>query len=257
MRRITCIAVLAAFAAGSAKADVLYTINQSNELTAIHPDTFELTTVGALGTAFSFGDLAYDPALGVAYMVGGLNINNLFTIDLSTGAATLVGSHGLPWVTALGWDSSTGTLYAGQGVVARGFGSLDPATGAAAVINANSGAFMDGLAHDSKRDMLVAASANQAAELYAIDRATGVATLLLSDSSNFLSNGGLTYDPKRDLFWYIDAAGRLFSFDPNDGYAMTLAADNLGQHAGLIWVPSPSTVGCLGLGLLLGARRRR
>ncbi len=257
MRRFICIAILAGASAGPAFADVLYSINQANQLVAINPDTFEFTTVGPLGTSFAFGDLAYDPAMGVAYMVGGLNINNLYTVDLNTGAASLVGSHATPWVTGLGFDTSTGTLYASQSVVAKGFLTLNPNTAAATMINTNSGAALDGLAYDPVRDMIVGASANYPAELFAVDRTTGVATLLASDGSTYLDNGGLAYDAKRDLFWYIDASGRLFSFDPNSGYAMTLAADGLGLHAGLIWVPAPSAAGMVGVGLLFCTRRRR
>ncbi len=257
MKRFVCMIMIAGAASGSAWGDVLYSINQANQLVAISPDTFEITPVGPLGVSFAFGDLAYDPAIGVAYMVGGLNINNLYTVDLNTGAATLVGSHGRPWVTGLGFDTSTGTLYAGQSVVARGVFTLDPNTAAATTITTDSGAWLDGLAYDPVRDMLVGASGTQPVMLHSINRATGTATLLMSDASDYLDNGGLAYDVKRDLFWYIDASGRLFSFDPNNGYAMTLAASGLGLHAGLIWVPAPSAAGVAGAGLLFCARRRR
>ncbi|MBX3364384.1 MAG: hypothetical protein KF866_06415 [Phycisphaeraceae bacterium] len=257
MKRIALFGLIVGASVGAAHADVLYTVNQGNELVAIDPDTLTFTTIGPLGTNFAFGDLAFDAATGTMYMAAGFNNNNLYTVDRATGAATLVGPHGRPWMTGLAFDDSTGTLYGGQAVIAKGFFSIDSGTGASTMLSANSGADLDGLAYDTKRDMVVGAAAGWPGNLFSLDRVTGMATEIYFNP-NFIDNGGLAYDAKRDLFWYIGVGGNLFTFDPNDGYQVSLVATGLGWHAGLVWVvPAPGVLAAFALATPCVMRRRR
>jgi hypothetical protein len=188
-------------------------------LTAIDTVTLSVTDVGPLGvgspSGLSYGGLAYDPASDQLYMIGGRDLPNLYTVDRSTGTATLVGSYGIADLFGLEYDQGGGTLYGSQGSSGTGFYRIDPATGSPTFI-ANlataSGRGVDGLGLDTLRNQLVGVVAGENS-LYAIDRTTGATTLLLSGLGlEFVNNAGLAYDRDLDRLWAIDATGKLLSY---------------------------------------------
>jgi hypothetical protein len=115
------------FTCGDAAAARLYSIN---------PSTAEAMEIGPLGLNFVYeGGLAFSPA-GIAY---GVNANNvatpqLFTIDLDTGAGTVVAtlSGGQRDVGGLAWRSDG--MLVGLERVSNALVEIDPATGATSVI---------------------------------------------------------------------------------------------------------------------------
>ena len=99
-----------------AHAQTFYTVeNDTDTLYTLDVSTLTLTPVGPLGVPYAFGDLAFDPTTATMYMTngwgGGLSVpSSLYTVDLATGAATLVGSMGVntcrplrPVVLTKGW----------------------------------------------------------------------------------------------------------------------------------------------------------
>ncbi len=78
------------------------------------------------------------------------NPASLFTIDEATGAATLVGSAGIPEgsdrISAIDFDPSTGVLYGIKGGPCYGaiLLTLDPATGAGTIVDTLMGGWFDG-----------------------------------------------------------------------------------------------------------------
>ena len=86
----------------------------ANSLVTIDPVTGSTTQVGFTGLSVAEGDLAFDPASGVLYGMQHVPSNRqLFTIDVATGAGTVVGSLGgseeiEPSAMTFGSD---GTLY--------------------------------------------------------------------------------------------------------------------------------------------------
>lgn len=76
---------------------VLYAIDDAtNSLLTINPVTYAISVVGSTGVASGdFGDLTYDSNHGVMYWDSGRGDNSIYTLNLSTGAATLVGATGL------------------------------------------------------------------------------------------------------------------------------------------------------------------
>lgn len=111
----------------------------ARRLIQINPLTGEGTVVVTLTNAatLDFRSLAFSTA-GVLYGVNHSN-DSLYTIDMATGAATLIGDTGLTNLEGLDFTSA-GQLYAWNatsGLLAQqaGLNTLDPATGASTDVN--------------------------------------------------------------------------------------------------------------------------
>ena len=200
-------------------------------LRAIDPFTLAITDVGPLGVAFDFGEVAWDDTNQILWMIDGRPQEALYTVDLGTGAASLVGIHGVEDLFGLAHDPTTNTLY-GTTRTPFGFYSMNMMTGAASFIG-DPGNEGDGLAYDSLRDQLVAL-AGGGGQMFTIDRMTAAPTIL--SMQGFINNCGLAYDPFQDLYWAIDWSGDLYTYDPNAGYTRTLMLSGLGAHDGLTYV---------------------
>lgn len=263
--RIRALAPLAMVAgilcvSATANAGLMVAVEESaDSLVSIDTNTLAVTTIGSLGTSFAFGGLAYDSGNQVLYMVGGRGNNALYTVDLLTGAATLVGSHGVNDLFGLEFDSSTGTLYGTQFSNGSSLYSLNTTTGAATLIG-DMGRGIGGLAYNSATDQLVG-SEDGAGDLYSIDRATGALSLLYD--GDFVDDSGLAYDPDLNVYWQIDWNGNLYSYDIGNGYARTTLLSGLGSHDGLAYiagdsVPEPSTwmLSAGGLLALIASRKK-
>lgn len=190
--------------------------------------------VGPLNVGYDFGDLAYDEGSDTLYMLDGRPLGALYTVDIATGAATLVGAHGLTDLFALTFDPRTDTLYAGS-ASAFSWYTLDVNTGAPSLI-ANPGVSLDGLLVDTVRDQIIGITGG-GGDLWIMDPISGGATAL--GSQGFVDDCGLAYDPLGDLYWAIDWAGNLFTFDPNNGYSRTTVDSGLMSHDGLVYIPNP------------------
>lgn len=165
-------------------------------------------------------------------MIDGRQDESLYTVDLGTGAASLVGVHGIEDLFGLAYDTTNDTLY-GSGETPFGFYVMNQMNGVAGFIG-DPGIAADGLTYDSTRDQIVAIEGGPVGTLYTIDRATGAPTVLSSEG-NF-DNGGLAYDPDLDLYWALDLSGNLYTYDPNAGYTRTLVIAGLPEHCGLTYI---------------------
>jgi hypothetical protein len=152
--------------------------------------------------------LDYDPIHDILYMADGFLVNNrLYTLNRNTGAATLIGQHGIPCILGLAYDTRNQVLYGTQFACGTGLYRFDVNTGAATFI-ATMANRCGGLAYDVLRDRLVCVDDGNAA-VYIVDRTTGAQTFVLDFGSN--NDGGLAYDLAADRFWELDVNGNVYS----------------------------------------------
>ena len=263
--KLRTLATLASLLVASAsQAGLLYTIADStNTLEQVDTSTMVRTVVGSTGVASgNFGGLAYDPASNTLYWVPGRGNNNLYSINRTTGAAALIGAHGVNDLFGLEFDTSTSTLYGSQFSGGSNLYRLNTGSGASTLIG-DLGQGIGGLAYDSKRDQLVGVN-DGSGQLYTINRSTAATSLLASPGGN--DDSGLAYDYDADRFYDYDWQGRLFRIDPNAGYARTTLFTGTGAHDGLAYVgspvsapvPEPTGLALVALGLIgLAVTRRR
>jgi hypothetical protein len=244
-----------------ANAGIILALDNNNDtLVSIDTDSFVVSTIGALGTNVSFAGLAYDSNTDTVYMAGGRGNNNLYTVNQATGAANLVGSHGINDLFGLAFDSLNNTLYGSQFAGGSGLFSLNTSDGSSTTINASMGSPMGGLAYNSLTDMLVGIN-DGGGNLYNINRTNGTQTLLGNGGS--LNDSGLAFDADKNLYWDVDYSGNLFSYDPTNNYARTTHLSGLGSFDGATYlnttsvpVPEPSTLAIFALGMIGLASRR-
>ena len=215
-------------------------------------DTLATTFVGATGAIETFGGLAYDPVDDLLYMVSGRNNNtgtlsNLYSMNPSTGAATLVGSIGERDVFGLAFDTSNEVLYAtartGTTLNDTNLFSIDKNTGGGTLVGLINGIQLDGLSYDSRADRLVGVGNGLSGAYYSVDRSTA-ATSLLGSIGFTTDTSGLTYDPNNNLYWGFDYSRRVFTFDPVSGdstFVGTTPTNSQISGAAFATVPEPTS----------------
>jgi hypothetical protein len=207
-------------------AEVLYTIDEDvDALCTIDTATGALSVVGPLGVPFDFGDLAFDVSTGTMYMVDGWGQgpgvpSSLYTVDLATGQATLVGSTGSTSVFGLVHHPVLDKLFASQTeAFPNSFLEIDRASGLATAVG-DPGLDLDGLTWVGSTGDVVGLSADPGS-LHRVDPATGASTLLFP-GDGFVDNCGIAWGPSSNLVYAFDWSGDLYSFHPGQGYARTL-----------------------------------
>ena len=227
---------VAVVTASSLEAGTLFAVQESGDnLVTIDTLTLAVTPVGPLGVPFEFGGLAWDPNTQTLYMIGGRGNPNLYTVDPSTGTATLIGLYGVADLFGLAFDSRNNTLYGTQFSGGSGLYELNTSTGAATLIGTLTNQ-IGGLAYNPFTDALVGME-DGAGDLYEINRSDASQTLLFDGP--FVNDSGLAFDPDLNLYWDIDWDGNLFSYDPTSGYSRTTQLSGLGSHDGLAYQSAP------------------
>jgi len=237
--------------ASAAPGGTLYAIRDSdNYLVTIDTVTLEFNVIGSTGVGSGdFGDLAYNSDTGTMYWVAGRGNNNLYTVDLSTGVATLVGSHGIHDLFTAGYDSSTGTLY-GQSTSGDVY-QISMVDGSATPIGRN-GVYPGGYDYIPDTDQLILLEAG-GGDIFEIDRTTGAATLLAA--GDFVNDNDIAYDWDADVCWALDWSGDLYKYQLPD-FSRTHVMGGLGPYGAVEYIPEPGTLGLLLIGVTLLARRR-
>jgi hypothetical protein len=160
----------------------LYIIDSDDSnLKMVDPIVGEATTIGyasAVGGE-SFTGMACDKGSGVMYAVStDISESSLYTIDLTTGEATLIGSTGVEGLIDIACDGS-GMIY-GNCLVSDAIYQLDPATGASTYVgptgyDAN---YAQSMAWDPATDQIFLAAYGASGELRLLDKTTGATSLI-------------------------------------------------------------------------------
>lgn len=167
--------------------DALYTVDMT---------TFNATLVGGYGdTSVVMHGLEYDSTNNTLWGASGGGSNfNFYSINKSTGAATLVGPLGVISFTNLGYNSDTDKLYATNSDT-DSFYSVNRATGAMTLIGALGGPTNpNGLAYN-KDDGTMYLICNNTDTLYKVDMATGAALAVGPLGSTLTNPLGLAFVP--------------------------------------------------------------
>jgi DNA-binding beta-propeller fold protein YncE len=139
---------------------------------------------------------------------------NLYTVSITSGAATLVASTAISDVSSLAYDSTNDAMY----MVSAGTDSLyalELATGAATLIGPLNGPTNpSGLAYVPEDDALYLVCSDTDA-LYSVDRATGAATMIGSTGPGELVGLVWVFDP--DAPPYQPCPYCLSDYDSNGG----------------------------------------
>jgi hypothetical protein len=212
---------------------VLYMIRDSDDmLQRMDPVTLAITNIGVLGSDFAFGDCAWNMVDSTLYVVQG-SAANLYRVNTTTGAATLIGAHGINAMRGLAFNRASGLMYA------HGSGSLftvNLSTASATLVRASAIGVLDALSWDSTRNRMVAVLANPTdGTLFALNLSTGAATNLAAAGP--LDNTGLTYDSVIDRHWGVDFTGRLFQLDPGAGLTRSDFPNIMGGHTCIAFRP--------------------
>lgn len=229
--------------------NILYVDENDDHLKSIDSGSLGVTDIGATGLSGDFGDLAYDQTTNTLYYVGGRNDNALYTINTSTGAATLVGSHNLNDVFGLGADGA-GNLYSQD--TQGNFYSMNKVNGVATLIG-NNGLYTGGLDWDGTNGRMILSIAGGSGETYSVNLATGAATQLAAPG--WINDNDITYDPGTGGYFAMDWSGNVYQYD--SAFNRTTLGGFGSVTAAIEIVPEPATLAVLGLGALAMIRRRR
>ena len=235
-------------------ASILYGVDDNaqqsggtSRLYAIDQATGTAREVGELGRQVFAGGLAYDSSGGTLFVSDIFIVNppvftnNLGSIDLATGAATVIGQFagaGSNAVAALAYDSTNNILY-GAGNAAGNSNNLVIVDRATAVLTlvGSFGQRIDGLAYDRASGTLYGVNSTG---LYTINRTTGAATLV---GNHGIPTAALSLGLESDwdtgrLFASDTTTDSLYELNPATGTATLLGA--LGANIGaLASVPEP------------------
>jgi len=268
--------MLVAAMSAVAQTSVLYATDGSrctpSTLYELNPaDGSIVSTIGPTGVSGMNG-LAAHPVTGVMYGIttGGAGCTaNLYTVNLATGAASLIGPLGVPGGKPDATFSPSGVLYS-YSTSNRFIYTVDLATGAATAVG-DTGVPTFDISLTFDEGTLVMTTGDT---VYSVSTATGLATagpaLGIVPSDSNMS----TTDPQTCQVYLGDrdgaSTGELYTLNPASGAMALLGSNTIGQMSAIemVGVPGPcgertpvptmSTYGLVltMLGLLLVAARR-
>jgi DNA-binding beta-propeller fold protein YncE len=190
--------------------------------------------IGAVSAnAGTTGGLAYDAVSGTLYLTS-TSLDSVYTLDLATGEATLIGAYNDDVVMhGIEWNSGNNTLYGGS----RGnVYSIDTTTGQATLLITSGLTSFANLVYDSLNDdMYMTHSGDDS--FYSVDLDASAISLIgpLSGPTN---PNGLAYVPEDDAIYMVDnSTDTLYTIDRTTGAATTIGSTGAGNLLGLVWIP--------------------
>ncbi len=236
--RLLPVALLFFAFAVPAHAGRLIAVDAGRALYELDMTTGAKTQIGTVSSnAGTVGEITRNPLTGTIYL-SSTSLHNLYTLDLSTGNATLIGPYlNATFMHGLEWDSSTGTLYGGAN---SNFYTVDTSTGTATLLGAAGvGPFLN-LGYDSDTNVMYATS-GATDSFYTLDRTTGVVTLIgtLNGPTNPHS---LAWDTEHHVMWHLDTGtNALYTINLTTGAASLVGPTGSGNLLGLMFLPNATT----------------
>jgi hypothetical protein len=177
-----------------------------------------LRTLCRLALGFLACFLCLASSVRAQLMLVDASTDSLYTVDSSSGAATLVGPLGFSFnsIAGLAFDPNSRTLYY-SGLTGVGLHRLDLGTGKGTKIG-NLAQNMPSLAYDADGDVLYGIS-GATDSLYVVDPSNAALTLIGPLGVNIARNGA-AYDAKDGCLYMInDSNGNLYCVNPDTGQA--------------------------------------
>lgn len=217
-------------------------VDSSRALYEIDVATGAKTSIGTVSAnAGTTGGLAIGAA-NVVYLTSTGN-DSLYTLDLATATATLVGAYGDSAIVMHGLEyvPATGKLY-GVSSHNNGLYDINPATGVATLIGTSGLSSFTNLGWDSTNGIMYATNSSTPENLYTMNLATGAVTLVgaLSGPTN---PNGVAYVAATDTLYMVDnSTDNLYTINRTTGAATVIGTTGTGNLLGLAWTTGPVPV---------------
>jgi len=231
---------------------IMWVHDSDGTLGTVDVATGVATPIGQMAQVMT--DIAFDPSGNLF----GLTFGQLFSINSTTAAITLIGNHGIAGGNALVFGAD-GTLY-GAGNSSTNLFTINPGTGASAVVGNMGFASGGDLAFNGGNFYLASGSS----QLVRVNPVTGAGVLV----GNFGVNNVFGLATGDDGLLYAVAGTNVYTVNTATGaatnpvnYAGTSLGDAFGQsfftESGAAAVPEPGTWALFGSGLVIAAWRHR
>ena len=197
----------------------------------------------ATGAKTQFGTVSANAGTCGGLAVGAANtvyltstsLDSLFTLDLPTGTATLVGAYGDPAIVMHGLEyvAATDTLY-GLSSHNNGLYNINKTTGVATLIGTSTLTSFTNLGWNSATGVMYATNSGTDS-LYTINLANGAATLIgpLNGPTN---PHGLAFNPDNGVLYLVDTGtDGFYSINTTTGAATLLGSMGAGNLLGLTY----------------------
>lgn len=237
---------LAAAAAAQASSGALVAIDSSRAISRIDPVTASRVMFNtATSNAGTTGGLAYDFTTSTLFLTSTGN-DALYTLDVNTGNATLVGSYVDTTVVMHGMeiDMFTGQLY---GASSGNLYQINKSTGALTLVGPLGISSFTNLVFDPTTNTMFATNTGTDS-WYSINTTTGAATLIgpLNGPTN---PHGLAYDLGSDtIFLVCSNTDTLYTIDRVTGTATAVGLVGASNLLGLAVIPHSGTYATFGAG---------
>lgn len=249
-------AACATVASGQAR---LYGVDGAN-LLELNPATGAVIgTTPIIGTTGVVGGLAYDANTSTLFL-SSTSLDSLWTLNINTGVATLIGSFGNAAVVMHGLEiDDTGQLYgySTNPANAARFFSIDRNTGLATGISDPGFAGFGSMGYVAATGTMYI-SDTVGDQLLTINRTTGVVTPIGLFGVAAQVGVGMAYDPAFGML-AVNNSGTdaLYSLNLSTGAATLISNLTSGNMLSLVFIPAPGTIALLGVAGVLASRRRR
>ena len=211
-------------------------VDSNRALSEVNPATGAKTPIGTVtANAGTTAGLAVG-ASNIVWVTS-TTLDSLFTVDLATGTATLVGAYGDPAVVMHGLEyvGATDTLY-GLSSHNNGLYNINKTTGVATLIGTSGLTSFTNLGWNSVTGVMYATNSGTDS-LYTINLATGAATLVGALGSGVANPNGLAFDPDTGVLYMVDNnTDTFYTVSMATGAATPIGPMGAGNLLGLAYI---------------------